>query len=511
MRLTAPVFLELPNSLAVLRPLLAFVREILLELEFGQEERDEVEVALEEAVVNVVEHAYDPGEQATFRVILEPVPLGVRVVVHDDGLPLDVATLEKETMASSLSGLGVGNILMRRLMDEVSLVNRGRGGKDLELVKYFRRTPVEPDGDRDLPDPEDIRNEGRNDFPVPGEGMAVSGGTPLAPIPFTMRPFEPGDALEIARCAWRAYGYSYPNPHVFFPERMVELNARKELLSVVAVTPEGDIMGHCAAEFPDAGASTAEIGMAFVKPSYRSQGVLKDLTRYLLDVCWERGLQGTYVQSVTAHTASQRAAAAMGFLPCALLVGSYPETLDFKRLGGDPGSRLSLIVAFEFLRSHARSRCFVPPRHRPMVERLYEGLNLRPLFDAVERPDLPEHGETAVHVAEVVNAASVVVRSVGRDSAAALARVTRSLCHRRVDMIRLDLPLEDPGTPGLCGALEAQGYFFAGLFPEGDRGDKLLLQYLNNVDVDYDRIQVFSPLAQELKAYVRECDPSGKP
>ena len=141
---------------------------------------------------------------------------------------------------------------------------------------------------------------------------------------------------------------------------------------------------------------------------------------------------------------------------------------------------------------------------------LYEAFRLRPTFAEVPPSPLPEHGETSVRVEEAINAASVRVRSVGRESVAHLTRVTRDLCLRRVDVIRMALPLEDPGTPELCGAMEEQGYFFAGIFPEGHREHKLLLQYLNNVEWDDQKIQVFGPLTQELLAYVRGCDPHGR-
>jgi hypothetical protein len=40
-------------------------------------------------------------------------------------------------------------------------------------------------------------------------------------------------------------------------------------------------------------------------------------------------------------------------------------------------------------------------------------------------------------------------------------------------------------------------------------GDSLLLQYLNNVIVDYDNLVLFSPMAREIRDYVRARDPYG--
>jgi hypothetical protein len=53
------------------------------------------------------------------------------------------------------------------------------------------------------------------------------------------------------------------------------------------------------------------------------------------------------------------------------------------------------------------------------------------------------------------------------------------------------------------------GFFFAGILPGGfTDGDALILQYLNNVPIDYNAIQVKSDLAAKLLTYVREQDPN---
>ena len=490
--------MELPNTLVVLRPVQAFVREIFFAHGFGQREVEEVEVALEEALVNGVEHAYGPGGEGPLRVTVAPHPLGLAVVVHDDGLPLDYGALEKNVPDPSVSGLGVGHLLMRRLVDEFRLVNRGRGGKDVEMVKYL---PCPQASFGDAP-PDEGRDEGSRG---PSEAAA-----PPRDQPMTLRSFRPEDALEVARCAWYAYGYSYAHDHVFFPQRMVELNARGELLSLVATTASGEVAGHTAAIFPHKDSPWAEIGMAFVKPAFSSRGLLKALTAELVRRMGERGLSSVHVQAVTFHEASQKAARARGFSPGALLVGGLTENYHFKTMGGLCEGRLSVLIAHRYLAEYDPFPLFVPGRHRPMVARIYEGMGLVPAFaDPAPRPSLPERGDVSFRVVEVDNAASVEVRSVGRDGASELAQITRMLCQRRVDHFRLTLPLGDPGTPELCRALEGQGYFFAGVFFKGPREDALLLQYLNNVDRRYQDIKLFGPEAQELLAHVRRCDPQG--
>jgi serine/threonine-protein kinase RsbW len=46
------------------------------------------------------------------------------------------------------------------------------------------------------------------------------------------------------------------------------------------------------------------------------------------------------------------------------------------------------------------------------------------------------------------------------------------------------------------------GFFFSGVIPEMSQGDMLRLQYLNNVDMDLENIQVASDFGKELLDYV---------
>src|SRR5205823_8722974 len=65
---------------------------------------------------------------------------------------------------------------------------------------------------------------------------------------YVIRRLEPGDAIQVARCVYRAYGYSYLNEDLYYPERIARLNADGELISAVSVDESGEIVGHYALE-----------------------------------------------------------------------------------------------------------------------------------------------------------------------------------------------------------------------------------------------------------------------
>jgi len=51
-------------------------------------------------------------------------------------------------------------------------------------------------------------------------------------------------------------------------------------------------------------------------------------------------------------------------------------------------------------------------------------------------------------------------------------------------------------------------FFFAGILPGLNDAQTMILQYLNNVPIDYDQIQLYSPPAQEILTCVRGLDPN---
>ena len=84
----------------------------------------------------------------------------------------------------------------------------------------------------------------------------------------------------------------------------------------------------------------------------------------------------------------------------------------------------------------------------------------------------------------------------------------RELCLQRVDWICLDLPLSHPGAAQYCAALEALGFFFAGVIPDLADDDILSLQYLNEIEADVASAQIASEFGKELFAYVVQAMPA---
>lgn len=94
-----------------------------------------VEVALAEALSNVVRHAYDnrPGHEITVR--MDVAEDRVRIVIEDRGRPFDREAWSPPAETAREGGYGVK--LIEDVMDEVDRRHEG-GGTALTLVRYRR-------------------------------------------------------------------------------------------------------------------------------------------------------------------------------------------------------------------------------------------------------------------------------------------------------------------------------------------------------------------------------------
>ena len=105
--------------------------------------------------------------------------------------------------------------------------------------------------------------------------------------------------------------------------------------------------------------------------------------------------------------------------------------------------------------------------------------------------------------------ARIIIERYGQNIVDELKTSVKELCLSKTEIVNLFLNLSDPLVCTFTQQFEKLGFFFAGILPGGFAdGDALILQYLNNVPIDYDAIQVKSATAKKLLAYVREHDPN---
>ncbi len=245
--------------------------------------------------------------------------------------------------------------------------------------------------------------------------------------------------------------------------------------------------------------------MAVVSPAHRGRDLMSRMRVFIEDEARTLGLTGVWSVAVTKHVFSQRVNETFGSDVCGIMLAGGAATQQFKGLGheGDPPERTTWVVYFTYVQAPEKALVHAPARHRAIMERIYAGLELPVEWhDEVEEPT--GEGQLDVSYHRGLDTGTIKVRQVGEDTVAEVRRSTRDLFSvTGADVVFLELPLADPSTPLLLDELEEVGFCFSGVGPSfAEDGDALLLQCVP-VDVDFTRIEVANPFAEELLEYVR--------
>jgi hypothetical protein len=322
----------------------------------------------------------------------------------------------------------------------------------------------------------------------------------LGPADYAVRRLTAEDAAGVAGLVRRVYGDSYViHTELYHPEEITCLNEQGRLVSVVALAPCGSVVGHYALELPGPACAVAESGEAMVLPEYRHHHLLERMRVVLEGEACHLGLRGIFGRTVTNHVYSQKAVERFGERPCGVSLGRTPRT--FRNMREPLPQRMSAVFYFKYLGRPGGALVHLPPRHREICQRIYGQFGGGP---DLGEPGWPSgEGQLRVECHSELQRGVIQVCRVGQETAGAVGRARRELCRDgRAEVVYLDLPLAQPGTPAVCEAAESDGFFFSGVAPLYlDGGDALRLQYLD-VELDASRLQIESPFARELLAYV---------
>jgi serine/threonine-protein kinase RsbW len=187
-----------------------------------------------------------------------------------------------------------------------------------------------------------------------------------------------------------------------------------------------------------------------------------------------------------------------------------PSDMSFKAINAQLPQRESVAYAFLPLSDRSDMVIYPPPQHRVFIERIYANIGVRRIFSGAESTLEPEAAASSVKTSVVPahGFAAIEVYAYGKNVVSEIRNTLKELKMKKQEEVRLFLNLGDPMTPRFCREFEDLGFFIAGLLPYASVGDALILQYLNNIAIDYDRICAVGEAAQQILAYIRDHDPN---
>ncbi|MDQ5817535.1 MAG: ATP-binding protein [Actinomycetota bacterium] len=452
-----------------------FVRRVAQRLGLRDKAAEQLDRAVETVCRNVIEHAFDPDEEGQYDIEILRRPGRVVIAVEDRGLPFDYAPLRDGGDTT------LPKMLHHPFADEVRFINLGRGGNRVELIKHLPYADV------------------RESLPEAEHHRIVR--APAAPedTKLEIRMMRSEESFELSRCVYRSYGYSYDWDHVYYPERIRELQESGLMRSCVAVTSEGEFVGHLAVRVERPDSPVGEAGQAVVDPRFRGHHLFERIKTFMAEQAKNVGMYGLYSEATAVHPYSQRGNLDLGAKETGFLLGYIPASVSYKEIGEERVGRRGSVALFYMRTNPEPERTIYPPAvYREAVQRVVEHNGLHRTEKDGSDAEMPPTSWMSVDVRRDHNLAFLRVEEPGADLQELVGVRLRELCLHRVDCIYVDLPLSHPAVQSAGARLNELGFFFGGIIPELRGGDVLRLQYLNEVDIRPDDVRTGSDFGQEL-------------
>lgn len=482
------------NDLDYILPVCDFISSMAKKYNFNDKEIFQLRFAIEEILSNIIKYSYDPwmkGEEII--IIPQIITNGIKILIRDKGLPRDIFHLPEfnpNKLSDFISEESLSEYLVHNAVDKLLFRNLGKEGKEIELVKYTQEGNFAVIFENRIEDTKieiNISNDKLKEI---------------------RKPF-PEDAAMISKLFCRAYGYSYVSDVVYYPERYNELIANKELFAAIAVTESGEIIGHIALMKPSSFSEIVEWGMAVCDPRYRGQGIMNQLSQFILEKAFKYNFTGIFSHSVSNHYFTQKTNLKLNIKPTALLLGYAYSELQFKGIHQTLKQRESTFIEFRFLQEENNINIYLPDKHREMIKKIYK--NLGQEINELPKPKSIKYYEKTVlsdSIISALNIAEITVLHFGKDTISEIKNHVKRHCIEKIDVVYLFLNLEDPAIIDILDQIEELGFFFAGVFPHYVFKHSLIMQGIANHKYDYSLIQCYTDFAKELKNYIFRLDPN---
>jgi len=483
--------LSLPGNMAFLEIALSYITQCARVYGFSKKEIDQIRLASEEAVTNIIQHALfnNPGDN--FRILCLSKKNQFEIIFQEKGLPFELeaqANYDPSNVQLDDNTNGLGLFLMKKMMDEVHFKNLGRKGKETHLIKYLLSGRI----DR-------ITSLKKNEIiPLADKNMQ-----------FHIRKFKDDDAINISKCAHAAYGYSYES-FIYYPDKIKQMNQEGKMISLVMENDEGDLAGHIALKYYN-NPCVAEVGVGFISPKFRGLNLLQKMIQANIGAALEgKEPACLYGRAVTAHCLSQKGLTAKNFLATGCMLLLFPSDVEFKDLGGHVSQKDSALVMCRNLeKDKIIKTIYLPEKHMGMVSEIFNRLNLPVAPGVPKEPGpgaAPGGAILSYQMVDVMNATDIYCHIYSNETVREIKRLLSKLCIDGVEVIYLYLDLEEVSIPFIAEECEKMGFFFSTILPFGiDRKHALIYQYINNRLVNFENIHVEDVFSKNVLGYVKDC------
>jgi hypothetical protein len=314
--------------------------------------------------------------------------------------------------------------------------------------------------------------------------------------------FRPEDAEGVTRLFRQVYGDGYPIRTFVEPALLTLENQAQRTISIVARTPQGDIVGHNAIVNSAPFKGLYESCAGVVHPLYRGgAGIFAQMNAHGLELGRNRfRIAGLFGESVCNHVFSQRMCAKLGAVNMAVELDLMPAAA-YSREQSARG-RVSALLDFVHIQPQAQT-VYIPRVYSEALDFIYAGwADERTRIPAVSPIPSDLTTEVETQIFEFAQVARLAVKQVGRDFDQTLAGLEKNFEARGVVVTQVWLNLAWPWMGEVVDRLRARGYFLGGLLPRWFDSDGLLMQRIA-ARPGWEEMQIYFERAQKITAFAR--------
>jgi N-acetylglutamate synthase-like GNAT family acetyltransferase/anti-sigma regulatory factor (Ser/Thr protein kinase) len=438
--------------------------------------------SMEELIHNAVIHAYK-GERGYIEIALHPFKTGLRIDVHDWGIPMSHKKHKSVPLEKDAS-LGFNRIY--DLVDAFEYHNLGKEGKKFVIIKYASHPWLKQTY---LSIQDALRFEKEEKEVVDPN------------VPITIREFSEGDEEGVAYLIYKNYGHSYIKDLFYYPQKILEFHGKK-FYSVVAES-NNRIVGHFAFILvPES--TIAEIGIVVVDPLFKGKGIMNRMIELILKKAEDIGLDAVFGEAIMYHTFSQKSNLSHGFSESALMLGKTPVdiTIESNELT-KKYKRGSVLVGYRFFHKLPKS-LYLPKVYRDQVKTTYLNAGISFTKKNKKTHKVPEHIFLSYQFDPPTNIATIRVDRYGKDFKHKFLLLVSQLRAKHCDMIYADISLENiPQINKVVKIMNKRGFFYSGImFLYHEKEDYLRLQLKHSDKVGSKNYVCYSDFCSILSEFI---------
>lgn len=496
--LTEPVSTTSFNyDIKYLASILALVKKVGGARGLCQRKNDALELVTDEILQFIEKHA-GLSHKIPITLSLYEIVQGIAVKIKYLGSPVNInLDLEK---AKEEENYAV--ILIAGFTDVLECKNLGMAGREFYFEIHFNEEQLAKERDR-----QSLQISPPTSLPIIDTSMWCQDD-------FKMRLIEKDDAIEVTRCIYSAYGYTYARETVYYPNQFYELHKAGQLQCAVLETPDGQIAGTAILDRETGLPGACELLGLATKKEYQRLGVTKLLCHFLIEQEKKnnKDLITIFAETVTNHPYSQKAFERENFIPTGIFFGLVPATVKFTGFEDQDEPqvvpRISAVYYVKQIAPWVEKTVFVSVKDSEIVKNIFAQVGHAVNIQTTQNQPLRAKCTISMTFVDKLEVGLIQISTIGEDLIELSHFNTLRLKSMGAKIIVVYLNMLDESAAWAKEELTKLGFYFTGVLPGDNTFQPMMLQYFSGLVFKSDEIVIANPVGKEILEHVKNNDQS---